>query len=265
MQAPEPTEDRRLFRPLEPTSEVPAPPSPRPKSAAWRRLSRVLQTDWPRLLIELFVLIAGITISFALDNWRSYNLDRRTERRSWEAIDANLGVDSVYLTRAITQLGTMSRSYRELLEGAPADSLDVYMDRAISYLVFTPTISGYMELQQTASSRVIRNRELLSELTNAYNAEYTRAEEWDGINRDFILERMIPYMDVTSPYIPGTGGGAVAVGMGKVYLAMSKKDEFRNLLRTNAMFKEAQRSAYELALTKLEVLRGLIGRELSDE
>ena len=215
------------------------------------------------MVIELVVLVAGITISFAVDEWRRDREDRRAERRTWEAIHVDLGADSAYLAAQVQRLGTMVRSYDGLLAGGPPDSLDAYMDRAISYIVFTPTQSAYRELQQLAGSRLIRNRSLLADLTNAYNREYVRATEWDAITRDFVLGRMIPYLDDNAPYAEGTGGGEVALGLGTVYRSVGSRDRFRNLVRTHRLFKEAQRTVYAAALARATALRGRVAAELA--
>lgn len=213
-------------------------------------------------MIELVVLVAGITISFAVDEWRREREDRRAERRTWEAIHEDLGADSVYLASRLDQLDEMVRAYDGLLSDPPADSIDRYMDRAISYVVFTPTQSAYRELQQLAGSRLIRNRALLADLTNAYNREYVRAAEWDAIGRDFVLERMIPYLDETAPYVEGTGGGLVATGMTPIYRSVASRDQFRNLTRTHRLFKSAQKSVYEATLARVAALRQRTAAEL---
>ena len=224
--------------------------------------AQVLRQDWPRLIIELMVLVAGITISFALDEWRRDMDDRRTERRVWEAIHADLGADSAYLSTRITQLESMVHAYNGLLAGGPADSLDVYMDRAISYVVFPPTQGAYSELRQMAGSRLINNRSLLADLTNTYNREYVRAAEWDAIGRDFVLDRMIPYLDETAPYVEGVSGGETALGLAAVYRSLEKRDQFRNLIRTNRLFKEAQLSVYRAALARVIGIRERVADEL---
>jgi hypothetical protein len=227
-----------------------------------QRFFHVLRDDWPRLAIEVLVLIAGISISFALDEWRRDREDRRVEHRTWTDIYENLGADSAYLATRVVQLQAFSRSYDGLLAGGPADSLDTYMDRAISYVVFTPTQSAYRELGQMAGSRLIRNHALLSELTTLYNREYVRAAEWDGIGRDFVLQRMIPYLDATAPYVEGVGGGETAVGMSVIYRSVAARDQFRNLVRTNRLFKQAQLSVYQSALGRVTAIRKRVAVEL---
>ncbi|MES2176651.1 MAG: hypothetical protein V4550_02205 [Gemmatimonadota bacterium] len=228
-----------------------------------QRFLRTIRTDWPRLIIELFVVVAGISISFALDEWRRDREDRREERRHWTAIGENLTADSAYLAKRCVQLERIVSAYNGLLSGGPPDSLDSYMDQAISYAVFTPTQTAYHELEQLAGSRLIRNRALLSELTSLYNREYIRTAEWDGINRNFILDRFIPYLDETAPFVEGTGGAEQATGMSAVYRSVQKRDQFRNLVRTNKIFKDAQLSVYRAALKRAVAIRQQIRAELA--
>ena len=227
------------------------------------RFTETLRNDWPRLIIELLVVVAGISISFALDEWRRDREDHREEHRIWVAIQDNLRADSLTLASRDVKLRAFVAAYDGLLSGGPADSLDSWMDQAISYTVFTPTQTAFQELEQMAGSRLIRNRALLADLTSLYNRDYRRAVEWDEINKNFVLERMIPYLDATAPYIAGTGGGETATGLSAVYRSVEKRDQFRNLIRTNRIFKSAQQTVSLSALKRLIDVRAGIAKELA--
>ena len=95
-----------------------------------------------------------------------------------------------------------------------------------------------------------------------YNREYQRAGEWDVINRDFILERMIPFLDQAAPYPEAMTGGETAVGLGSVYRTVGQRFQFRNLIHTNRLFKEAQGSVYQAAFTRASGLRAKVAEEL---
>ncbi len=58
-------------------------------SSPLRRFGDVIRSEWPQLVIEVLVVVAGITISFALNEWRNGREDRRSEPRTWEAIYAS--------------------------------------------------------------------------------------------------------------------------------------------------------------------------------
>lgn len=229
-----------------------------------RRLLQVLHDDWPRLCIELVVLVLGITASFALDQWRREREDRQLERRALEAMRENLVADTAALARWQDRLSRMTRAYGELLGGtAPADSIDTYMDLGISYVVFVRTDNAWQELAATGNSRLLRNRALLNEVIDMYGREYARAVEWDNINRQLVLDRMIPYVDDHAPYNPSRTGGEVTVGLASAYRELMRSDRFRNLLATNRDFKTAQRTVYGAARQRAATLLGKLDAELA--
>jgi hypothetical protein len=242
---------------------VPAVPPTR-RDAHVRKLLLVLREDWPRLVIEVLVLVLGITASFALDQWRREREDRQLERRALEGVKENLVADTVALRGARLRLARMSRGYSELLQGtAPADSIDTYMDLSISYVAFVRTDNAYQELRQTGGSRLLRNHAVLTALIDLYAREYSRAGEWDAINRGVVLDRMIPYVDEHAPYNPERAGGEVVLGLAPAYRALIRDDRFRNLLATNRDFKVAQQSVYAAAARRATEVLQLLDRELA--
>lgn len=214
-----------------------------------RRLLHVLKRDWPRLLIELAVLIAGITISFALEEWRTVRIERRAESRIWQGVHDNLVADSTNLVARIAYIRAMVAAYDRLIAGK-RDSVDHDMDLAISYVGFTPTDHAFTEIREGGASR-LRNRTLFGELSRLYNVPYGSIAEWDGITRDFVLQRMIPYIDETAPYAPTSSSAGIATGYAPIHRALASRDQFRNLLRTNRLFKEAQLTVYERGLGRI--------------
>jgi hypothetical protein len=207
---------------------------------------RGVREEWPRLLLEVVVLVIGISISFALEEWREERQAGRDERRVWRAVHEDLAADSLFLSRRIGQIRTMLASYERLLRNQP-DSLDVDMDRLVSYVAFRPADGTYEEVRQGSGSR-LRNRELVGRLASLHTRDYDLVREWDAITRDFVLERMFPYLDLEGPHVPTTAEGSTIVGLSSVYRALASRDAFRNLVRTHHGFKQAQLVVYERAL-----------------
>jgi hypothetical protein len=217
-----------------------------------RSLVTILRRDWPLLIIELAVLIAGITISFAVEEWRSERQEARAERRVWQAVHDNLAADTLALTRRIGQVRSMMQSYERLMRGVE-DSLDVDMDRLLTYVSFRPTDHALEEIRQGSGSR-LRNRPLVGELASLYTRDYDLAREWDNITRGFVLDRMFPYLDTHGPYVPIKTSAGVIVGLAPVYRALAPRSEFRNLVKTHFAFKEAQLTVYGRALVSARAL-----------
>lgn len=237
---------------------------------AGRKLADYLREGWPRLVLELLVLIIGISLSLMIDGWRTGLEHRQTERRTLAAIRENLASDTLVIGRQSTRLRDMIHAYDQLLkpgaaDSLPPDSVDRYMDLAISYVAFSRNDNAYEEMRQTGSSAFVRDKALLNEIINLYNREYFRAQEWDGIDRNFVLNRMIPYVDDNAPYFPVGSRDGVLIGTTPAFRVLVQQDRFKNLLKTNRLFKEAHVTVYGLTRARIDSLLVELDRTLGKE
>jgi hypothetical protein len=228
--------------------------------------SGTLRSHWPRLVLELVVLFVGITASLAANEWRQAIGRRDEERRALIGLRDDLRSDSAYLDGRLKVADGMIAAYGRLLAPAadapPADSVDLYMDAAISYLTFARRDNTYEALKQTGRTDLIGDEVLRGMVINLYNRVYLNATEWDAINRQFVLERMIPYLDQEGPYVESAFDDGTATGFAAVYAAVHADDRFRNLMRTNRLFKEAQRSVYQLVQREVSHVLTAVEAEL---
>ncbi|MCU0634312.1 MAG: hypothetical protein MUE41_05525 [Gemmatimonadaceae bacterium] len=205
-----------------------------------QRLFGEIRNTWPTLVVELAVLILGVSISFAVDQWRRDEDDRRYERRALRLIREGLVEDTTLASRVIVLSSRFKNAHEQLLVGGPPDSIDVWMDLAQSYADFKRVDWAYRELLATGNSRIIRHNEILGRLIRAYNTEYDALDEWDEINRQMVLNRIIPYVDDHSPYAPTSVTGTIISGLGAAYDALQTDDRFRNMQRSAAAYRGAQ-------------------------
>ena len=92
--------------------------------------------DPKRLLAELAVIFAGVTLSFLADDWREYRSDRDSERVLLEQILTDLEGDSADITASVAPLLVQDRNAARLLTGwhqsldadTVADLLDSFND-----------------------------------------------------------------------------------------------------------------------------------------
>lgn len=226
-----------------------------------RRLVETVRRDWPRLTLELVVIVVGITLSFALNEWRIRSGEAEAERRLVRDLEANLAADSAALAVGIARLDTMTGAYVRLLgadaTSLPADSIDRYMDWLITYVKFTPHDVAYREMQQTGTTRLLSDRALLERLIGLHSRAYVRVSEWDAINAGLVLDRTIPYLDANAPFVPDPGGATLANQV-PVLAALHERDHFLNLVKTNRLLKTAQRSVYEATLVEIDSLRAIL-------
>jgi hypothetical protein len=200
------------------------------------------------LLLQLAVVVAGVTISLGLDAWRDHRGDLAEAAQLRERLRADLVLDLEDLALSTERTGQMATAYARLLApdaaALPDDSLDRYVDLAVSYTLFPPNDEAYEGMRQTGTSALL-DPDLRAEVIRLYTRTYARATEWDDINRRFVLERMIPYLEANAPESPAMADGTTWIGLSTAYRALQDDVHFRNLLRTNLLFKTAQRTVYD--------------------
>ncbi len=223
------------------------------------------------LLLQLVVVVAGVTISLGLDEWRASRGETRDARALKVQLASDLRSDLDALDISLERNARMTAAYRRLLSpeaaSLPDDSLDVYVDLAVSYNLFPAHDEAYEAMRQTGTSRLLRDPDLRSTVIRYHSRTLGRAREWDDINRQFVLDRMIPYVEANAPELSdaassgGSAGFTAWTGLADAYRALDDDTHFRNLLRTNLLFKQAQASVYAVTREETaELLDELAGR-----
>lgn len=215
-----------------------------------------------KLVLELVVVVLGITISFWFQDWRDRRADRQQEAQLLSGLGNELRNDLADLQARSRQIEQGIEHVRRLLVpeaiAASERDLDLAMDALLSYVAFSPLRATYVELQQLGGSRLVRDKHVLHQVLSIHERVYPMATEWDGINRSFVLDRVFPYLDANGPSFEVDMKGQTAHGYHKAFLFLSGRNEFRNLLRSAVVFKEGQHAVYQAliaAVTKvLEVL-----------
>lgn len=240
-------------------------------------LRGLLRDEWPRLLLDLAILVAGITASFALEDWRQRRQDEATERRAWATVAENLAADTTQLASRLAQLRTQVDACDRLLAGAvPPDSAGLLLDRAMVYVTFVPTDYGYDELRRTSSARELRARGLLGDLARLHGRAYALATEWDAINRRFLLDRFYPYLEAEAPapYLDPdaatalrggrTAAARAGLGLSASHAALAGERRFRNLLVSDRFYKGGQAQVYARALDQARGTLAAVRAALAD-
>ncbi|MGB3545005.1 hypothetical protein, partial [Rubrivirga sp.] len=203
--------------------------------------------------LQLLVVVLGVTISLALDEWRTSRAEDRAAVDLTDRLVADLEADLEELDRGRARIDRMAMAYQALLDAGdlPDDSTDVYLDLAVSYMLFLSHDEAYEGMRQTGTSSLL-NADWRADLIRLHTRVYGRAREWDDISRQFVLDRMIPYIEANGPELEGTTvNGGVWAGS-SAFRALEDDVHFRNLLRTNLLFKQTQSTVYGLTRDQIE-------------
>lgn len=216
------------------------------------RLLRTLRDEWPRLALDILVLILGITLSFEVEEWRQDRESARLERRTWVAVHDDLVADSTSLTANIKVLDGMVRGCDALLGAPPADRVGDDMNCTIAYPAFRPAAAAYEELRQSSNARQLQHRKLFNVLTRLHTGPYVYTADWDRVDAQLVVDRVFPYLEANAPATyADLASDTSGAGMRDAWRALHTRPQFRNLIGTSRAFKAAHRATYAAALTSV--------------
>jgi hypothetical protein len=166
------------------------------------RLARDLRDlRWGQVAVELLLLVLGILIALAIDDWMQDRRDAQTERQNLEAIVRDLDRDLLVL-----------KDFADFHESQVADGVMAYralrtepdvkdkegVARAVSRLISRRTLRlshpTYSNLVGTGNISLIRNAELRDRIVGLYEANERWATIIDRNNLIFVDQIFAEYM-----------------------------------------------------------------------
>ena len=227
-----------------------------------KKVFTIIKNRWAEYLIEILVIVLGITLSFLLSEWRNNIQNRQTEILALEGIRDNLDNDTLLLKNRIVAIKWFVHSSKQLLsydeKVLDSDSLILFVDALNTYSTFKNTNIGYEELRQTGNSKHITNKQLLKKIIQFYETKAQFMEEWNLVDQNFILEKILPY-SLTNLEYAKTG---LFHGIPSIIRLLKQDDKFKNLIQANHMFKKIILMIYQQILTENLRLMEEINREL---
>lgn len=234
-----------------------------------RTLRETIRREWPRLLCEFLIVVLGITGSLALQDWRQGRGHAAEAQRLLRGFSAEMELNEAELTGRIAAIERSLDRIRAALDpekrtGLDEAALDAMMDVALGYDSFPAVTATYIEMRQSGGSAHLQDKDLLARVIALYERAFPHATEWDGINRNFVLERMFPYVDEYGPTFETQGATAFAEGYHAAFLALEHEAHFRNLLRSNMIFKAGQLATYRMVLEAVTQVADQVQAAIND-
>jgi hypothetical protein len=151
---------------------IPPPASPKKHSVA-----ALIKNMWPAYLIEIFVIILGISVSLALEQWRDKSKEDRLENIYLKNLLADVDVDLQILhdvtvsTQSILDRGNELLQYSRKLSGKDFSSNQVNADvRAIlGRPKFTSHDATFSDLKSSGNLHLIKDVQLKNILFAYYS------------------------------------------------------------------------------------------------
>lgn len=220
-------------------------------------------------LAELLILVLGISLSFALNEYRLENSERAHEEELLVQLRDNLATDSSLLFQNVDQIGTYIRKHGELLnldtKAKFTDSLSVNVAYLLSYFDYSPVNIAYTEMQSLGNSRIIQNKDLLKDLIALYNNGFSSLEEWTNADRQFVLNQMMPYIAATLPYASNFNFGVLSQNGKNNLMQALNKDQTKHLIQLNLVIKAGLKGQFDQSLANVSKLITDIDKELAKD
>ncbi len=153
---------------------------------------------WGDKLIDILVVVLGITIAFALNNWRENRQNAKLEQQYLRNLKEDLVKDSVGLDYSISHADeiffSIERIQRLAGQSSNADSIYVYLG-AIgddNLLIFKPEDYSYSTMQQTGNITLIETDSIRRNLSQLYDT-YELLEMQTDFAFKYQFDRLFTY------------------------------------------------------------------------
>ena len=209
-------------------------------------------------IIDLIVVIAGISIAFALDNWSKNKNETRQEQLYLQALKEDLRSDIESLQSLMDSskvlINNTNETFQLLFSNQPVER---FQNRHIISTYVAPYFSGnngtYNALVNSGDLKSISSFEVKKGLEVHYNVSYSEISDVDEFIRNLVDNHLYPYM-LKNIRFAGRTGIADASPL--------RQNEAINLMGSYVNFLTSRNKKYLELITECEELINSIELEL---
>ena len=217
-------------------------------------------------LAELFILILGITASFALNEWRVNRQERSQEIQLLQSFKENLAVDSLVISGGLKQLEVQVKYAQRLLlagDTLGTDSLTIYSISLLNYVPFSTNDITYQQMKSSGTAGLIRNDSLANQLIGLYENGFEILTTWTLIDSEHIRLKMIPYVEENFPFFQGLQYPIAGNSIQREFARQVRSDQFKHLVQFGLSYKASTKYIFEKVLGEIREAIEMIDNELS--
>ena len=204
-----------------------------------KKILATIKNRWAEYVIEILVIIIGISLSFFFNNLKENRVERKVEVKLLQSIYENLATDTLFLDTRLKTLNVFLHGYEQMLSPTidtfPNDSINLFVDFAATYTKFEGTLVGYEELKQSKSSTIIKNRVLLQKIILHYDQKYDLMTEWNEIDKGYVLNDMLPFLSKNMKFVEGQ---FLYNDVETTLQLLKSDDHFKNMIKSGSVYKQ---------------------------
>lgn len=155
--------------------------------------------QWKTHFIELFVVIIGISIAFALEGWSENRKNEELEINYLQSLKTDLLKDKTDMKIVLDSSDVLLRNMRETFQYLFNQS-DINMFKrhhiTSSYTApyFYPKNGTYLSMVNSGDLNLIKDFNIKSDLADLYDVQYAEVERVDGIINNLVENMVYPFM-----------------------------------------------------------------------
>lgn len=221
-----------------------------------------LRHRWPEYLIEIFVIVFSISISFGLDQWKDSRHEDEVEQLYLKTLSDNLASDIGALHEIIPETQLVIRKAQSLLDAsrgatpiAPA-RFDVDVRDIARRPSFFAHDAAFSDLRSSGNLRVIHDFKLKNDLFDYYG-QYESIKAKEASERESLITLVAPYL-LKKIAIGGSAGTPDRPDVP----AIRNDREFGNTMWVRVHERSELLADYQKELSLAEKLRQRIARDL---
>jgi hypothetical protein len=202
---------------------------PRPPARKGSRILRLLAEMWPAYLIEVIVIILGITITLALEEWRDGQKEDRLAAVYLKNLKADIDSDRQTLAYAIKGSTAVTATGNVLLYGQPSPVVtDTGLRSLLARPGFTTRDATFSDLKSSGNLHLIADISLKNLLFTYYSLTQTIKETQDA-EKQAVIDIAAPYLFHRFALDGGPRGAGAQTG-GPRAVPAPGDNEFRNIV-----------------------------------
>jgi hypothetical protein len=219
-----------------------------------------IKIDWKVHIIDLIVVIVGVTIAFALTNYQEVSKEKDLQKTYLQSLANDLEVDVKNLEEQLDTSRTFKQHTDGLARAIFSQNLEndsVILQGVISLYVhipFNPHNATYKSLIGSGQLDLIRDIELRKEVIDVYETHYKNLIQLDDFMREQSFNNKVPYFQEKLVYKRGGIANKEAL----------YENKFINLIFSTQYFWEEKINTYQQTLESAEELLQKINKKLDE-
>ncbi len=206
-------------------------------------------------LAELMILIIGISVSFALNEYWQQKREEKQEVQLLKSFKTNLINDSTVLSTGGEFMESQVESARRLIllgeKASFTDSIALDVVTLLSYIPFNPEDITYQEMKSLGTSHIIQNDSLSKEIIGLYERSYENTQEWCRIDADHVKDKLIRYTIEHFPFAPNLDFKALKPNKKREFMRLILTDEFKQMVQWGMLYKQSTKIQFDQGLVSI--------------